>query len=168
MELLVCLELNMWIQLNLALTVTGCVSTSVFAPLVCVPAGIASSTVGINVSAIIPGIKRYKSVIKKKKKKKHGKIVFLGEAKLDTIEVLISKALVDSYISDDEFVSLNNVLREFNEMKQVKGWDTPQNFYLAFIDEVEKQSWVITCQIIHTMSPIPLRFSSNSPQLLVS
>ena len=36
---------------------------------------------------------------------------------LNTIEVLISKALIDSYISHDEFVSVNNVLREYNEIK---------------------------------------------------
>ena len=35
----------------------------------------------------------------------------------NTIEVLISKALIDSYISHDEFVSVNNVLREYNEIK---------------------------------------------------
>ena len=46
---------------------------------------------------------------KKKKKKKHDKIVLLGKDKLNTIEVLISKVLIDSYISHDEFVSMNNV-----------------------------------------------------------
>ena len=39
---------------------------------------------------------------------------------LNTIEVLISKALIDLYISHDEFVSVNNVLREYNEMKKKK------------------------------------------------
>ena len=42
----------------------------------------------------------------------------LGQTKLDTIEVLISKALMDSYINYDEFVSVNNVLREYNKMKE--------------------------------------------------
>ena len=42
----------------------------------------------------------------------------LGNDKLNAIEVLISKALIDSYISHDEFVSVYNVLREFNEMKE--------------------------------------------------
>ena len=42
----------------------------------------------------------------------------LGKDKLNTIEVLISKALIDSYISHDEFVSVNNVLREYYEMKK--------------------------------------------------
>ena len=57
----------------------------------------------------------YKPIIKKKK---HDKIVLLGKAKLDTIEVLISMALVDSYISHNEFVSVSDALREYNEMKE--------------------------------------------------
>ena len=48
---------------------------------------------------------KYKSIIKKKKKK-HNKIVLLGKDTLNTIEVLISKALIDSYISHEEFVSV--------------------------------------------------------------
>ena len=44
--------------------------------------------------------------------------MLLAKTKLDTIEVLISKALNNSYISHDEFVSVNNVLREYNEMKE--------------------------------------------------
>ena len=43
--------------------------------------------------------------------------MFLGKDKLNTIEILISKALIDSCIHHDEFVLLNNVLREYNEMK---------------------------------------------------
>ena len=46
-----------------------------------------------------------------KKKKKHDKIVLLGKDKLNIIKVLISKALIDSYISHDEFVLVNNMLR---------------------------------------------------------
>ena len=43
--------------------------------------------------------------------------MLLGKDKLNTIEVLIFKALIDSYISHDELASLNNVLREYNEIK---------------------------------------------------
>ena len=103
--------------LILASTVTGCVSISEFASLVCVPVGITSSAVGINICEITAGIKKYQSVIKKNKKK-HDKIVFLGKDKLNTIEVLISKPLIDSYSSHDEFVLVNNVLGEYNEMKE--------------------------------------------------
>ena len=71
-------------------TATGCVSISAFASLVAIPVGITSSAVGIKVCAIIAGIKKYKSVIKKEKKK-HAKILFLGKNKLNIIEVLTSK-----------------------------------------------------------------------------
>ena len=76
-----------------------------------------SSAVGIKICAITAGIKKYKSSIKKTKKK-HDKIVPLIKGKLNAIEVLISKALIDSYISHDEFVSVNNVLKEYNETKE--------------------------------------------------
>ena len=104
-------------------TVTGCVSSSAFASLVCVPVGITSSAVGTEICAITAGIRKYKSVIKKKKKK-HDKILVLGKDKLKTIKVLISKALIDSYISHDEFIPVNDVFREYYEMKKrcKKSW----------------------------------------------
>ena len=98
-------------------TVTGCVSVSAFILLVCVPVDNTSSAVGINICAITARIKKPKSIIKRKKKE-HDKIVLLGKDKLNTIEVLISKALINSCISHDEFVSVNNFLREYNEMKE--------------------------------------------------
>ena len=44
--------------------------------------------------------------------------MLLGKDKLKAIEFLISKALINSYISHGEFISVNNVLRENNEMKE--------------------------------------------------
>ena len=37
---------------------------------------------------------------------------------LNTIEILFSKVLIDSYITQDKFVSVNNVLTEYSEMKE--------------------------------------------------
>ena len=54
----------------------------------------------------------------KKKKKKHNKIVLLAKSKLNIIEVLTSKVLIDSVISHDEFVLINNFLKEYNEMNE--------------------------------------------------
>ena len=54
--------------LILASTITECVSVSAFASLVRVPVGITSSAVRINISAITAGIKKYKSIIKKRRK----------------------------------------------------------------------------------------------------
>ena len=39
-------------------------------------------------------------------------------APLNTIAILILNVSIDSYISHDEFVSINNVLTEYNEMKK--------------------------------------------------
>ena len=41
----------------------------------------------------------------------------LVKYKLNTIEVLISKALINSCINDEKFVSMDDVLREDNETK---------------------------------------------------
>ena len=60
--------------LILASTVTGCVSISVFASLIAALVGITSSAVGIKICAIAAGIKKYKSIFKKKKKKRDEKI----------------------------------------------------------------------------------------------
>ena len=49
----------------------------------------------------------------------------LAESKLNKIEVLISKALMDSVISHDEFVLVDNALKDYNEMKeQIKNLKT--------------------------------------------
>ena len=63
------------------------------------------------------GIKNYKSIIKKKKTK-YEKIVLLAKSKLNSIEVLISKTLIDSNISHDELILINYVLKEFYDMKE--------------------------------------------------
>ena len=63
------------------------------------------------------GIKNYKSITKKKKTK-HEKIVLLAKSKLNSIEVLISKTLIDSNISHDELILINYVLKEFYDLKE--------------------------------------------------
>ena len=103
--------------LILASPITSCVSISAFASLVFVSFGITSSAVRLKICTVT-AIKTYKSIIKKKKKKKHDEIVFFGKTKSNNIEILISQALVDTCISHDEFLFINNMLREYNEMKE--------------------------------------------------
>ena len=64
---------------------------------------------------MIAEIKQFKSIIREKK---YDEIVLLEKTKLDIIEVLISKTLIDSNIIYDNFFSVNNVLRENNKMKE--------------------------------------------------
>ena len=91
-------------------TITGCVSISAFASLVGISIGIKSSAIGLKICAITAGVKKC-TVIIKKKKTKHDKIVLLAKPKLSSIEFLISKALIDSNISHSEFILINNVLK---------------------------------------------------------
>ena len=101
----------------LASTITGCISISAFVSLLGIPIGITNSAIGLKICAITVGIKKFKSIIKKKKKK-HDKIVLLAKSKLNKIEVLVSKALIDSNITHDKFILVNNMLKEYNEMKK--------------------------------------------------
>ena len=98
-------------------TVTECVYISTFASLVGIPIGIMSSAIELNICVITAGIKKYNSVIKKKKRN-HDKIVLLAKSTLNNIEVLITKALIDSNISHNKSVFINNVRKEFYNMKE--------------------------------------------------
>ena len=100
----VCTTLNYIEQvLILGCTITGYISISAFGSLFGISIGITSSATGLKICAITAGIKKYKSVIKKKKKK-HYKIRLQG--------------LIDSVITHDEFVSINKVLKEYNKVKE--------------------------------------------------
>ena len=46
--------------------------------------------------------------------------MFIAKSKLNSIEVLISKVVIDSVISHDEFVLINDVLKEYGEIKENK------------------------------------------------
>ena len=67
--------------------------------------------------------------------------MLLGKDKLNTIEVLISKTLIDSCISQDEFVSVNNVLGEYYEMKEEK------NILKPLWNILHKNNENLSCQL---------------------
>ena len=49
----------------------------------------------------------------------------LAKTKVNSIEVLIYKVLIDSNISQDEFILMNNVRKKYDDMKEeVKNWKT--------------------------------------------
>ena len=98
-------------------TITGCISISGFPFLVGIYVGTASSTKGLRICAITVGIKKYESIITRKKEK-DDKIILLAKSKLSSIDVLISKALIDSKISHDGFILINNVSKGFYDMKE--------------------------------------------------
>ena len=98
-------------------TITGCLSISPFPSLFDIPIEMTSSSTGLPICFITARIKKYKSMIKKKRKK-HDKIVLLAKSKLSNIEVLISKTFIDSNICHAKFVLTSNALKEFFNMKK--------------------------------------------------
>ena len=119
----VCIILNYIAHfLILASTITGYISGfSAFASSLGIPIGIKNSVIRLTFCIIAARIKKYKSIIKKKK---HYKIVLLAKSKLNRIKVLISKTLINSNISHDEFNLISNVLKKYNKMKEIKNLKT--------------------------------------------
>ena len=110
------------IKTILASTITGCIPVST--SLIGIFIAITSSAIGLKTCAIAGRIKKYKSIIKEKKKK-HNKMVLLTKCKLNSREFLISKGLFDSNISHNKFVLINNVLKEYDKMKkEIKNLNT--------------------------------------------
>ena len=88
--------------ITLASAITGGISISAFPSLIGISMGITSSAIRLKTCSITAGIKKYKSIIKKKEKI-DGKIVLLVKSTLSRIEFFISKALIDLFIGHDEF-----------------------------------------------------------------
>ena len=93
--------------LFLGSTITGYISVFAFASLVGISIETTSFVIGLRIYAITAAINKYKSIV----------IVLLAKSKLNRIEILISKPLIDSVISHDEFAFIDNALKEYNEMK---------------------------------------------------
>ena len=69
------------------------------------PVGIASASFTLTFS-LISGITKKLLSITRKKKKKHDKILMLAKNKLDSIETLVSQALIDMEITHEEFTAI--------------------------------------------------------------
>ena len=97
-------------QLILIFTVTQCASISAFA-LAGTHIEITSPAIELKICVITTRIKKFKSIIKKEKKK-HDKTVSLPKSKLNSVEFLTSKALID------EFALTHDMLKEFYHIKK--------------------------------------------------
>ena len=97
-------------------TNTGCISISGFTSLVGIPIGITTSGISLKIFVITAGSKKYKSIIKEEKKNRDK--IMLAKSKLNSIEALTSKALTNWNISHNEFVLINNALKEFYDKRR--------------------------------------------------
>ena len=86
---------------------SGGVSIISFTSIIGVPVGIASVSFTLIFSLNIT----------RKKKKKHDKILMLAKSKLNSIETLISQALIDMEISHEEFTTILKEKEKYEKMK---------------------------------------------------
>ena len=84
---------------------SGGVSIILFTSIVGAPVGIASASLTLFFS-LTTGIVKKLLNITRNKKKKHDKILMLAKSKLNSIETLISQALIDMDISHEEFITI--------------------------------------------------------------
>ena len=80
------------------------------------PVGIASASFTLVFSLTTGIIKKLLNT--KNKKKKHDKILLLVKSKLNSIEILISQALIDMGISHEEFVTILKEKDLYEKMKE--------------------------------------------------
>ena len=96
---------------------TGGVSICLFTSIVRAPVGIASASFTLIFSLTTGIVKKLLSTTRNKKKK-HDKIFMLAKSKLNSIETLISEAMIDMEISHEEFVTILKEKDEYEKMKQ--------------------------------------------------
>ena len=103
------------ILIVLSATSSGvCIISS--ASVVGAPVGIASASFTL-IFSLTTGIVKKLLNITRNKKKKHDKILMLAKSKLNSIETLVSQALIDMEISHEEF---NAIIREKQKYERMK------------------------------------------------
>ena len=95
---------------------TGGVSIISFTSVIGAPVGIASASFTL-IFSLTTGIVKKLLNITRNKKKKHDKILMLAKSKLNSIETLISQALIDMEISHEEFITILKEKDKYEKMK---------------------------------------------------
>ena len=96
---------------------SGGVSIISFTSIIGAPVGIASASFTL-IFSLTTGIVKKLLNITRNKKKKHDKILMLAKSKLNSIETLISQALIDMDISHEEFVRILKEKDKYGKMKE--------------------------------------------------
>ena len=96
---------------------TGGICIVSHATVVGAPVGIASAGFTI-VFSLATGIIKKLLKTTRNKKKKHDKILMLAKSKLNSIETLVSQALIDMEISHKEFITILKEKDKYEKMKE--------------------------------------------------
>ena len=102
----------------IVLSVTsGGVSIASFATVIGVPLGIASASLSLAFSLCTELVKKLLKATRNKTNK-HNKIVMLARSKLNSIESIISEAMINNQISHEDFMTIINDERNYRDLKE--------------------------------------------------
>ena len=96
---------------------SGRVSIISFTGIIGAPVGVASASLTL-IFSLTTGIVKKLLNITRNKKKKHDKILMLAKSKLNSIETLISQALIDMEVSHEEFIVIFKEKDKYEKMKE--------------------------------------------------
>ena len=82
------------------------------------PVGIASAILTL-IFSLTKGIIKKLLSITRSKKKKHCKILMLAKSKLNSIETLVSQAMIDMEISHEEFLTIMKEKNKYEKMEEM-------------------------------------------------
>ena len=97
---------------------SGVISITFFTSITAVPVGIASASFNL-VFFLTTGIVKKLLKITRNKKKKRNNILMLAKVKLNSFETLISLALIDLQISQDEFRTIINEGENYRRLRKI-------------------------------------------------
>ena len=117
---------------------SGGVSITSFSNVVGAPAGIASASFTL-IFSLTTGIVKKLLDITRKKKKRHDKILMFAKSKFNSIDTLISQALIDMDISHEEFIT---ILKEKDryEMKENLKNKNGESYEIIIINSVKSNT----------------------------
>ena len=96
---------------------SGAISIISFTSVIGVPAGLESAPFNL-VFSLTAGIIKKLLKVTRKKKKKHNKIFMFAKSKLNSIETVMSQALINLDISHEEFKTIVNEKEKYEKMKE--------------------------------------------------
>ena len=93
------------------------ISIALSATVIGAPVGIMSASCSLAFSITTGFVKKFLKTTRNKKKK-HNKIVMLARSKLNSIESKISEALINNEVSHEDFMTILNEEKKYQELKE--------------------------------------------------
>ena len=118
---------------------SGVVSIISFTSIVGATVGIASASLTL-IFSLTTGIVKKLLNITRNKKKKHDKILMLAKSKLNSIETLVSQALIDMEISHEEFITILKEKDKYEKMKNNLRSENETSYEIMRLNSVKSKT----------------------------